>query len=787
MKKITLIKTMLLLFLMVTWTQVFAQDIIPQDRALTATDVAAGKTIAFKAIGVMNQKWVNWAGPGTDLPQEETGYFIVEDSPADDGIVLKRKSDNQYIGRNGNTIEFVSDKANAAVFTVSTPALDGTEVTGIHEVVLPEWASGKQIRFTNNDVYLNVQAAGSTPIYGIGKGSWSIVMVYDVTDYTLPEIITVNLNLQREDGTQIETRTVETFVGASVTVPTFDFRNLVSVKNGEADITLSENQFVVADGMSNITCTYSDALTFTTTTIEGTNFAAGTVWYQLSIHNTSNRAYLQYDATNSTVVPVKAGSQNIYDETQLWCFVGSADGVKVYNKAAGTDRCMTFNTDNVAMSEASELSVWSLVKTRSTTQGFDNAFCLKNSNTYINYNSPDNKIAYWGDNDDGSAIIAWDFESYVDNTLATMKSYTKLPIGTIGTPADGFSNVLTAIEKFEANPTQETENAVYAALNTNPVDFTASSYYRIMTKGRNNEHYMTAGSNMSGALLDNANASQIWKFEANGDNYKFTSQNVYATQPTKSTTVTTTTDAAAAQAFTVEKRADGFALYAIKPALEEEAFELHLAAELNIVGWNGGEASSWYLIPATEIDVEITDAGYATINYPFAVELPAELTAYTGGTISDNQIVLNAVEGRIIPANSPVILAGTAGTYTLTILPENTDAKLASSLQGTLLPQTIEETTTAYVLAKPVTATEVGFYKLNDTDRTIGANKAYLTVTAPAGIKAFTFDFGGTTGIENTEAVTEAEEYYDLQGRRVMNPTKGIYVTKSGKKVLFTK
>lgn len=207
-----------------------------------------------------------------------------------------------------------------------------------------------------------------------------------------------------------------------------------------------------------------------------------------------------------------------------------------------------------------------------------------------------------------------------------------------------------------------------------------------------------------------------------------------------------------------------------------------------IGGWTSatkGGDQLWYILPAENIELTITNAGYATINYPFAVKLPTELTAYTG-TVSGDKVVLNAVTENVIPANSPVILAGTAGPYTLTILPENTDAALASSLQGTLLPQTIDETTTAYVLAKPVTATEVGFYKLNDTDRTIGANKAYLTVAA-ASIKAFTFDFGGTTGIENTEAVTEAEEYYDLQGRRVMNPTKGIYVTKSGKKVLFTK
>ena len=99
----------------------------------------------------------------------------------------------------------------------------------------------------------------------------------------------------------------------------------------------------------------------------------------------------------------------------------------------------------------------------------------------------------------------------------------------------------------------------------------------------------------------------------------------------------------------------------------------------NVVAWERSNPQTWwYLEEANTCKITISDAGYATINYPFAVELPDGLTAYTGGTISDNQIVLNAVEGRIIPANSPVILAGTAGTYTLTILPENTDAALAS-------------------------------------------------------------------------------------------------------------
>ena len=73
-------------------------------------------------------------------------------------------------------------------------------------------------------------------------------------------------------------------------------------------------------------------------------------------------------------------------------------------------------------------------------------------------------------------------------------------------------------------------------------------------------------------------------------------------------------------------------------------------------------------------------------------------------------------------------------------------------------------------------------------DRTLGANKAYLALPASMNhVRSITIG-GPTTGIEDTVTDgTQAEEYYDLQGRRVLNPTKGIYVTKSGKKVLFNK
>ena len=84
----------------------------------------------------------------------------------------------------------------------------------------------------------------------------------------------------------------------------------------------------------------------------------------------------------------------------------------------------------------------------------------------------------------------------------------------------------------------------------------------------------------------------------------------------------------------------------------------------------------------------------------------------------------------------------------------------------------------------------IGFYKLNNTVTTIPGNKAFLVLTnAEAQAKGFVLEFedGGTTGIEtieNSNHSTESGVYYDLQGRRVENPTRGVYIV-NGKKVVI--
>ena len=84
----------------------------------------------------------------------------------------------------------------------------------------------------------------------------------------------------------------------------------------------------------------------------------------------------------------------------------------------------------------------------------------------------------------------------------------------------------------------------------------------------------------------------------------------------------------------------------------------------------------------------------------------------------------------------------------------------------------------------------IGFYKVKNNVTNIPGNKAFLVLTsteAQAKSLVLEFEDGGTTGIEtieNSKNSTDDGVYYDLQGRRVENPTRGIYIV-NGKKVVI--
>ena len=163
---------------------------------------------------------------------------------------------------------------------------------------------------------------------------------------------------------------------------------------------------------------------------------------------------------------------------------------------------------------------------------------------------------------------------------------------------------------------------------------------------------------------------------------------------------------------------------------------------------------------------------------------------------------MKEVEG-VLPANTAVIVKATAGTYNFNYATGELATIETNELKGTTINKNF--TDAAYVLG--IVDGEVGLYKAAynvSTDTTNdgtaeepavtyeawknNAFKAYLPAPANAnGIASysFSFDWNGTTGIENIEDATEknaVESIYDITGRKINSITvPGIYII-NGKK-----
>ena len=196
----------------------------------------------------------------------------------------------------------------------------------------------------------------------------------------------------------------------------------------------------------------------------------------------------------------------------------------------------------------------------------------------------------------------------------------------------------------------------------------------------------------------------------------------------------------------------------------------------------------------TSYPITISEAGYASLCLPFSVTLPDGLTAnkVTAVTGDDKEMTLVNLSSTLA-AGEPIILQGDANTYTLTVNTDNGTAETDNILTGASVKRT-GITDTYYALGyKALTDGDdtktAGFYRV--TTGNMPANKAYLLkANIPAEAQQammFSFNFGGnTTGIGQATATdSDSNVYYDLNGRRVLYPTRGIYVKANGQKVFI--
>ena len=199
-------------------------------------------------------------------------------------------------------------------------------------------------------------------------------------------------------------------------------------------------------------------------------------------------------------------------------------------------------------------------------------------------------------------------------------------------------------------------------------------------------------------------------------------------------------------------------------------------------------------------EVPIGTSGYATLYLETEnFEVPAGCTAYVITEVKKESGQYQAkteafAAGSIIPAGQAVILKGTAGqTYAYKANLTGTPVTIAKNLLvGTATEQTLNAAGYKYFLFGSGPDGQ-GFYRQTGHDINsihLKAHKAGLRLpsTAIGSAKSFVIDFSTpeTTGIRSVgSAVQPSKEdvYFDLQGRRVLHPTRGIYIV-NGKKVV---
>ena len=203
-------------------------------------------------------------------------------------------------------------------------------------------------------------------------------------------------------------------------------------------------------------------------------------------------------------------------------------------------------------------------------------------------------------------------------------------------------------------------------------------------------------------------------------------------------------------------------------------------------------------------EVKIGTSGYATLYLATEnFEVPTGYDAFVIENITkattpgglDKANAKKFVAGSIIPAGQAVILKGAANqTCVYQANVSGTPVTITDNmLIGTATDQTINAAGYDYYLFGNGDLGQ-GFYRQTGHDKSsisLKAHKAGLRVPKGGGsAKAFVIDFDTAdtyvpTGIQSVKTPQpHSDVIYDLQGRRVTHPTRGIYIM-NGKKMVF--
>lgn len=240
---------------------------------------------------------------------------------------------------------------------------------------------------------------------------------------------------------------------------------------------------------------------------------------------------------------------------------------------------------------------------------------------------------------------------------------------------------------------------------------------------------------------------------------------------------------------TVEGFADG------KVSINDNGENKHEKDLVNNGVYHSHESS----IDLYAVKANISSAGYATFSSTKALNFSGETTiqACKASVAAGGNITYTAVTS--VAANEGVLLRRADGTIASasSIIPLNADQSVAANASndfvGITFKQKLAQTAnskTNYILTTQKsdgTTGPLGFYKVNTNGSWCAAGTAYLATSASPGSARDYFPLWDDVapvesivkGVENTDLPV-----YDLQGRCVANPQKGLYIV-NGKKVVI--
>lgn len=545
---------------------------------------------------------------------------------------------------------------------------------------------------------------------------------------------------------------------------------------------------------------------------------------------------------NNAIDRTSLSSIRTFTETNenYWAIVPAGNFNQFYlvNKADQTKKAYLANEDQgtaVTMSATNATGFY--LNAQPTFSGITGGFTIQpnNSNNHAIGDHGDSKLCYWNNrgeselNDAGSIFylvdLLADCKSVASATSSYVGGFSAQSISALNatTACDGFFTKYDELLASTGNDVYTTpeENALYR-ITFNRCNAVAAATNAVADAEGNvqNGSGNTPQERLLALVRNTVNTpSALVRFHQNGDNYTIEDVNSgyyygFYYNDDRMFLVPATNQKGQ---FTIVNNFNGIPSYVgLKEtsvsddtkrflwscgSYESEVFDNHpyVCFHSGINANNTAEAEAGCVLriqKVTTYPVSISAAGYASLCLPFSVTLPESgLTAYKVTAINrdnNNEMNLESV-GRTIPAGEPVILQGAAGNYTLTINADNGTKVTGNILTGATVKRTgISEE--YYALAKKtIDETEtVAFFRVSTTN--MPANKAYLlkkNIPAQAVNAAmFMFNFDGNGGEVTdintaTKAETESNVYYDLNGRRVLYPSHGIYVKGNGQKVFI--